>query len=266
MESWNPGEYMRFGDERTRPSLDLVARIAVDSPSRVIDLGCGPGNSTRVLKGRWPSAHVIGLDNSAEMIESARSEDPSGEWQLGSIGEWAPDAPFDVVFSNAALQWVPDHGPLIESLFRNVADGGALAFQIPSADFAAVRALMHGVALDGPWAPRMAGPLAELTTESPGFYYDHLAPLAASIDIWETEYFHVMDSASAIVDWIATTGLRPFLAALESEREKREFVEILQTRVAETYRPQIDGRVLFPFRRTFVIAYRVKTRGAEPIG
>lgn len=256
MTSWNPGEYMRFGDERTRPSVDLAARIAVESPARVIDLGCGPGNSTSVLRARWPEAHIVGLDSSAEMIESARSEHPEGEWVHAGIEDWIADSPFDVVFSNAALQWIPNHATLVESLFANVASGGALAFQIPSAAFAAVRTLIHGIAIDGPWAYRMAGPLGELTMEEPGLYYDRLAPLARSVDIWETEYFHVMDSAPAIVDWIATTGLRPFVAALQSEDEVQAFVSMLHERVIQTYRPQADGKVLFPFKRTFVIAYR----------
>jgi len=254
--SWDPGEYMRFGDERTRPSVDLAARIAVESPARVIDLGCGPGNSTRVLRARWPTARVIGLDSSSDMVEAARASQPDGEWVLAGIEDWSADEPYDVVFSNAALQWVPDHGVLVERLFASVAPGGALAFQIPSITFAAVQVLIRDIALEGPWAPRMAGPLGELTMEAPGHYYDHLAPLARPVDIWETEYSHVMDSASAIVEWIASTGLRPFLAALGSEGETRAFLAELHARVAQTYPPQRDGRVLFPFKRTFVVAYR----------
>jgi len=256
MSSWNPSEYMRFGDERTRPSVDLAARIAVEAPARVIDLGCGPGNSTRVLSARWPQAHVIGLDSSSDMIDAARADEPDCEWVHAGIEGWSADEPFDVVFSNAALQWLPDHGLLVERLLGSVADGGALAFQIPSATYATVRTLIHEVALDGPWSSRMAGPLGELTMGMPGLYYDHLAPLARSVDIWETEYFHVMDSAPAILDWIASTGLRPFLAALDSDSEREAFLADLHARVAEAYPRQRDGRVLFPFRRTFVVAYR----------
>jgi trans-aconitate 2-methyltransferase len=254
--SWDPGEYMRFGDERTRPSVDLAARVVVDTPARVIDLGCGPGNSTAVLRARWPAAQVVGLDSSADMIGTARSEHPAGEWVLAGIDDWTADSPFDVVFSNAALQWIPNHSTLVESLFASVASGGALAFQIPSAAFAAVRFMIHDIASEGPWAGRMNGPLGELTMEAPSFYYDHLAPASRSIDIWETEYFHVMDSAAAIVDWIAATGLRPFLAVLESEAERRAFTALLLERVTRTYHPSVDGKVLFPFKRTFVIAYR----------
>lgn len=256
VESWSPSDYMRFGDERTRPSIDLASRIAVERPASVIDLGCGPGNSTRVLRQRWPEAHVVGLDSSSEMIDAARREEPLEEWLVSGIEDWVPAAPFDVVFSNAALQWLPNHCALVERLFEAVAPGGALAFQIPSATFAAVRELIHAIALDGPWTSRMGGPLGELTMEAPSVYYDCLSPRARSIDLWETEYFHVMDSAPAIVDWIASTGLRPFLAALESEEETRAFVTRLNEMVRETYLPQRDGRVLFPFKRTFLIAYR----------
>jgi trans-aconitate 2-methyltransferase len=255
MSSWDPAEYLRFGDERTRPSADLVLRIAIEGPQTVIDLGCGPGNSTEVLTQRWPRARVTGLDSSPTMIEAARAERPDGQWMLSGIEGWRPAAPFDVVFSNAALQWLPDHGPLVERLFGHVAAGGALAFQIPSADFALVWTLIHEVALQGPWAARMAGPLGELTMESPGFYYDHLAPKARAIDMWETEYMHVMESPAAIVEWMTGTGLRPFLAALEPGGESDRFLARLSERVGESYPARSDGCVLFGFRRLFVIAY-----------
>lgn len=256
MAQWSPAEYLRFSDERTRPSVDLASRIAVERPASVIDLGCGPGNSTRVLRQRWPEAHIVGLDSSKAMIDAARADEPLEEWVVGDIEDWVPSAPFDVVFSNAALQWVPDHRALTERLFSAVAPGGALAFQIPSAGFAAVRDLIHVIALDGPWTARMDGPLGELTMESPDVYYDCLSPHARSIDMWETEYFHVMDSAPAIVDWIASTGLRPFLEVLRSKKETQAFVGRLSEMVRDAYPQQNDGRVLFPFKRTFVVAYR----------
>jgi trans-aconitate 2-methyltransferase len=254
MTSWNPSEYLRFGDERTRPSIDLASRIAVE-PATVIDLGCGPGNSTEVLTRRWPRARVIGLDSSPHMIEAARDQYPEGEWILSGIEDWCPEATFDVVFSNATLQWLPDHGTLVKRLLGSVSPGGALAFQIPSTDYALVGNHIREIALAGPWAERMTQPLGALTMESPSFYYDHLATSARSIDMWVTEYDHVMESAAAIVEWIASTGLRPFLAVLESDAESERFVARLLERVSESYEMRSDGRVLFPFRRTFVIAY-----------
>jgi trans-aconitate 2-methyltransferase len=253
---WDPGTYLLFDDERTRPSVDLASRVLVESPASVIDLGCGPGNSTRVLWERWPSAAVTGLDSSAAMIDKARGEHPDRQWILSGIGEWRPRMSYDVVFSNAALQWLPDHGPLVSRLLEGVAPGGALAFQIPSADFALVRSLIREIALEDPWAARMQGPMGALTMEPPQAYYDHLAPKARCVDIWETEYFHVMESHGAIVEWISSTGLRPFLDALESGEEAARFVARLGERVRESYDTRPDGHVLFPFKRTFVVAYR----------
>jgi trans-aconitate 2-methyltransferase len=255
MTSWDPNRYLRFGDERTRPAADLASRVAVDDPGTVIDLGCGPGNSTQVLRRRWPRAHVRGLDSSPEMIAAARRSYPDQEWILGRIEEWSADAPCDVVFSNAALQWVRDHAALLRHLFAQVAPGGALAFQIPSGAYSPVRSLMHEIAQDEAWAARMGEARAALTMEEPPAYYDALAPLARSVDLWETEYYHVMESPSAIVDWISSTGLRPFLDALDSDEETRRFVALLTGRVTQAYATRGDGRVLFPFRRTFVIAY-----------
>jgi trans-aconitate 2-methyltransferase len=159
------------------------------------------------------------------------------------------------VFSNAALQWVRDHVALTRHLFAQVAPGGALAFQIPSGAYSPVRSSMHEVAQDEAWVARMDEARAALTMEEPSVYYDALAPQARSVDIWETEYYHVMESPSAIVDWISSTGLRPFLEALDSDEEKQRFVALLTERVKEAYARRSDGRVLFPFRRTFVIAY-----------
>lgn len=256
MEDWDPHQYLRFGDERTRPSVDLVSRIAVERPSTVADLGCGPGNSTRVLRRRWPEALVVGVDSSVEMIEAARAQDPEASWTVSDVEDWRPESAFDVVFSNATLQWLPDHADLIERLFGYVAPGGAIAFQIPSADFALVYSLIREIALGGPWASRIAGALGTFTMEAPGFYYDLLAPAARSVDMWTTRYYHVLDSPAAVVDWIASTGLRPFREVLESEAERQSFVERLHERVRDSYLLQRDGRVLFPFERLFMVAYR----------
>jgi trans-aconitate 2-methyltransferase len=253
---WDPDSYLRFGDERTRPAADLVTRIKVATPRTVADLGCGPGNSTAVLRSRWPRARLVGVDNSPEMIAAARTAHPDGVWLLADIAAWQPEEPFDVVFSNAALQWVPDHASLVRRLFEHVAPEGVLAFQLPSADFSEVRSLIREIAQDPAWRARMDGPSRALTMESPAFYYAYLAPSARSLDIWQTEYLHVMPSHDAILEWISSTGLRPFLEALETDADKGEFVRRLRDRIVEAYEAGCDGRVLFPFRRLFVVAYR----------
>ncbi len=199
MGDWDPGSYLKFEDYRTRPSIDLASRIRVADPHSVIDLGCGPGNSTQVLRSRWPHARVVGLDSSAEMIAAAREAHPESEWVLGDISHWSSDTQFDVVFSNAALQWLDDHAGLLPRLLRQVAPGGALAIQIPAAMYSSIRGMIHEVADDPAWSARMVEARAALTIDEPHAYYDALAPLARSVDMWETEYYHVLESPSAIV-------------------------------------------------------------------
>jgi trans-aconitate 2-methyltransferase len=182
MTSWEPNKYLQFGDERTRPAVDLAARIAIREPQTVIDLGCGPGNSTQVLRQRWPAARVYGLDSSPEMIAAAQHSFSEQEWLLGRIEDWAAQVPHDVVFSNAALQWVREHVSLTQRLFQQVASGGALAFQIPSGIFSPVRTIIHEIASDKLWTHRMAKARAALTMEEPHVYYDALAPQATSVD------------------------------------------------------------------------------------
>jgi len=256
MSTWNPAHYLKYGDERTRPAADLAARVELDAPRTIVDVGCGPGNSTQVLRARWPEADVLGVDNSPEMIDAARRSFPRQGWLLADAAAWSPVGLVDLVFSNAALQWMPRHDVLMRHLIGSVAPGGALAFQIPSSTFAAVRTLIHDISRDAAWTARMDGARGALTMESPAFYYDALSAEAARLDVWETEYHHVMESPDAIVDWMAGTGLRPFLAALATEAERRDFETQLRQRVSETYESRADGKVLFPFRRTFVVAYR----------
>lgn len=256
MTAWNAKHYLTYGDERTRPALDLAARVKLTSPATIADLGCGPGNSTQILRNRWPAARIVGIDSSPEMLQAARESYPDQNWLLADVSQWRPDDSFDLLYSNAALQWIPDHDTLLRRLFSYVAPGGALAFQVPSSTFAAVRVLIHEISRDPLWNDRMEPARNALTMESPSFYYDALVGDATGIDIWETEYNHVMESPAAIVDWMSSTGLRPFLAALDDEDERSAFLNQLYERVGDEYESRIDGKVLYPFRRTFVIAYR----------
>ncbi|MBN2566368.1 MAG: methyltransferase domain-containing protein [Candidatus Eisenbacteria bacterium] len=255
MGDWDPRSYLKFEGYRTRPSVDLVSNIRVAEPRTVIDLGCGPGNSTQVLRSRWPRARVVGLDSSAEMIAAARDNHPDQEWVVGDIAQSSGDSRFDVVFSNAALQWLDDHPQLVERLFSQVASGGALAIQVPAAMYSSLRGLIHEVADDAAWSDRMEKARAAITIEGPHVYYDVLAPLARSVDMWETVYYHVLESPAAIIEWISSTGLRPFLDALSSDDERERFTAMLLERVTDAYPPRSDGSVLFPFRRIFVVAY-----------
>ena len=256
MPTWDADLYMRFGNERTQPSIDLLARVALDQPKRVIDLGCGPGNSTALLSQRWPEAQVTGFDNSPEMIAAARRAAPEGDWQLGDITTWVADEPYDLVFSNATLQWLPDHATLYPRLFAQVAPGGAFAVQIPVFHTTALQRVLLTLAAEPAWRERLAPATRALVAESPGFYYDALVEDARHIDLWETEYQHVLANADATVDWISGTRLRPYLEALGNDADRQDFLTRLRAGVAEIYRPQRDGRVIFPFRRLFLVAYR----------
>jgi trans-aconitate 2-methyltransferase len=260
MPTWDAGQYLRFGEERTRPCRDLVAQIVIQSPRQVIDLGCGPGNSTQVLAERWPNAMLTGLDSSPDMIEAARQIRPSRKWVVGDIASWSAGAEeglFDVVFSNAALQWVPDHARLYSHLLAQVAPGGALAVQVPNNIDASAHLIARNLAASVAWQGHLpAAGVREWHVHDAGFYYDLLAPHAARINLWETEYVHVMPGAEAIVEWYKGTGLRPFLEALSSPDDRQRFIADYLEAIRGAYPPRADGRVLFPFRRLFLIAYR----------
>jgi len=259
MPTWNADQYLKFAAERTQPARDLVARIALDGPRRVVDLGCGPGNSTALLAARWPAADLVGLDSSMAMINQATHDHPEWRWVVGDIAEWAKEEAdqFDLIFSNAAMQWVDDHETVYPALFRRVAPGGALAVQVPANLDAPAHTQMRELASTPAWASQLPhGGVREWYVHEPEFYYDLLAPHAARLDLWVTDYIHVMDGAAGIVEWYKGTGLRPFLDALPNDAERENFLADYTDRIAEAYPAQPDGRVLFPFRRFFLVAYR----------
>ena len=219
----------------------------------MIDLGCGPGNSTEVLAERWPQAELSGLDSSPDMIAKARGAHPEWRWCAGDIAEWTnSEDSFDVVFSNAAMQWVPDHQSAFPRLLARVAPGGALAIQMPANFEAEAHSLMRAVASNF----LATASVREWFTHDTGLYYNSLAPLAARVDLWSTEYIHVMDGPEKIVEWYSGSGMRPFLDALPTDTERERFTADYLAAIREAYPARPDGRVLFPFRRLFIVAYR----------
>jgi trans-aconitate 2-methyltransferase len=253
MPGWKPDLYLRFAAERTQPCRDLAARIALENPRRVIDVGCGPGNSTEVLAARWPRTELAGLDSSAEMIARARSLHPGWQWLAGDIADWTlGEDRFDVVFSNAAMQWVPDHQSVFPRLMARVAPDGALAVQMPGNFEAEAHRLMRAVASRFP----ATNGVREWFAHGGEFYYDVLTPLAARVELWSTEYVHVMDAPEGIVEWYSGSGMRPFLDALPTDAERERFKAEYLAAIREVYHARPDGRVLFPFRRLFMVAYR----------
>jgi trans-aconitate 2-methyltransferase len=251
---WNPKTYLAFADERTRPAAELLARVPDEAPARVIDLGCGPGNSTALLHARWPAAKIEGLDSSAEMLEQARKAGVDADWIEADVATWRADAPYDVVFSNATLQWLSDHPALLPRLMAGVAAGGTFAFQVPHNMDAPSHALMRETAASGPWSAKLTN-VREVAVLSPAEYYAILEPHAASIDIWEAEYLHVLHGDDAVYHWVSGTGLRPFVQALDGE-ERAAFVAAYKARLASAYPMRANGTTLFPFKRLFVVARR----------
>jgi trans-aconitate 2-methyltransferase len=253
MPDWNAAQYLRFSDERTRACRDLAARVP-GSPRSIVDLGCGPGNSTAVLAERWPDAAITGIDTSEDMLAAALRDYPAVEWCQADISEWAyEDGPaFDLVFSNAALQWIPDHGALFPRL---LARADLLAIQIPASSGEPAQRAIRDLAAAAPWRPRFRESIADWQTHDAGFYYDILAPVAARIDLWYTDYLHVMDGPEAIVEWYRGTALRPFLNALPPQ-DRDAFVAEYLDAIRPAYPPRPDGRVLFPFRRLFLLVRR----------
>ena len=253
MPSWNPGQYLKFGAERTRPAADLCARIQ-GSPRRILDLGCGPGNSTAVLRERWPEAELAGLDSSPEMIAQARAGHPGGAWILADAADYVPAAPYDLVFANAVLQWLPDHPGLLARLMGWIAPGGSLAVQMPAKGGTVLRSALAAVTVRPRWREFMAGAEGALTFLEARVYYDLLAPLAERVDLWETIYYHPMASHQALIEWYEGTGMRPFLDRLPDDAARAAFkAEVLEACRGD-FPAAADGRVLMPFKRLFFVA------------
>jgi trans-aconitate 2-methyltransferase len=249
MTSWDASQYLRFEDERLRPAIDLIGRIAHPEPRRVVDLGCGAGNALPVLAARFPGAALAGVDGSAAMLAKATGFST----EQADIASWAPRDKVDVLFSNAALQWLGGHHALFPRLLSAIAPGGVLAVQMPAMHAAPLRAEQDRIARDGPWA----GTLARITSAppilAPGNYYDLLRSRAASLDLWVTEYIHVLRGDDPVVQWAMGTSLRPFLDALQGA-EREGFLDTYRAAMRAAYPPQADGVVLLPFRRLFILA------------
>lgn len=262
---WDPAAYARFGDHRTRPFIDLLHRIGATEPDLVVDLGCGNGPATMVLTQRWPSARVVGIDSSTEMLEAARGQDPSGrvEWIHGDIATWDPaalGARPDVIVTNAALQWIDGHRALIPRWLDALAPGGWFGMQVPGNFTAPSHQLMRDVAEAHPRRAEILTALQRPTSDAPE---DYLATLldagARAADVWESTYLQVLDpegaSANPVLDWVSGTGLRPALQALTDDAERAAYVEAYAVRLARAY-PRTPHGVVLPFRRIFAVAKR----------
>ena len=250
--AWDPKTYLAFDEERTRPARDLLARVGAENPARVVDLGCGPGNSTALLAAHWPGAELEGVDSSAEMLADARQCPFPAHWTEADISNWNPDTRYDVIFSNAALQWVRDHKSLLPQIVRHLEKDGVFAFQVPRNFNEPCHTLIHEIADDPRWRAKLANVRDWWNVLEPKEYVDILEPLARSIDLWETCYQQMLEGEDAIFRWMTGTGLRPYANALDGAA-REAFLAEYRTRVAEAYPRRASGVTLYPFQRLFCV-------------
>jgi trans-aconitate 2-methyltransferase len=256
MADWSAEQYLKFEDERTRPPRDLLTQIPLTDARKIVDIGCGPGNSTELLVKRWPNATVIGIDTSTAMLRQARERLPNQTFIEANVAHWVPPDGTDLLFANAIFQWVPGHLKQLQRLLGKLPEGGVLAAQIPDSLEEPAHLLMREVAREGPWNKQLVEK-ARLRDEvpEPGGYYDALSPFCRRLDIWHTIYNHPLADAAAIVEWVKGTGLRPFMEMLETA-ERKQYLTEYTARVAAAYKPQADGKVLFRFPRIFIVAVK----------
>jgi trans-aconitate 2-methyltransferase len=254
---WSAKQYTKFERERTRPALDLLNAVETRATKRAVDLGCGPGNSTELLAARYPDAEIVGVDTSADMLEAARQRLPTARFEQGDIAVWDGGGSWDVIFANAAFQWVPSHETLLPRLLGKLAPGGSLAVQMPDNLNEPSHVLMRDVASKPEFRSKLAKAAeARTTLNGAAWYYEVLRPSARSIDLWRTTYFHVLDGGiDAIVEWLKGTGLMPFLKPLDEE-ERAAFLAAYRSALADAYAVNADGSVILPFPRFFFVATR----------
>ncbi|HEX3898779.1 MAG TPA: methyltransferase domain-containing protein [Mycobacteriales bacterium] len=259
---WDPGQYLRYADERSRPFVDLMARVHVESPQLVVDLGCGPGTLTRTLAERWPAAQVIGVDSSSEMIEAAAAPSELSDrlmYVCADLRDWQPESAPDVVVSNAAFHWIPDHLGLIGQIAGWVRPGGAFAMQVPANFDAASHTVIHDVSDSPRWRERLAGARSDdAGVAEPAQYLAALNAAGLEPDVWQTTYFHVLHGEDPVLNWIKGTALRPALTALAEADDAgatEVFLAECGTALREAYPVSAAGTV-FPFRRTFAVGHR----------
>jgi trans-aconitate 2-methyltransferase len=257
--SWSAAQYIAFEDQRTRPVRDLLAGVPAFDVRTAVDLGCGPGNSTEVLAGRFADARISGIDSSQDMIAAARKRLPEVDFEVSDIGAWieaSAQEHFDIVLANAVLHWVPDHAALFPALSSRLTAGGVLAVQMPDNLGEPAQLLMREIAADGPWSRKLtAGGEPRVALQSASWYYQMLRSACAHVDVWRTTYYHSLAGEMAIVEWFKGSGLRPFLDPLDGA-ERSAYLARYTAAVKAAYPPLPDGSVLLPFPRLFIVARR----------
>ncbi|KAJ5087551.1 hypothetical protein N7456_011167 [Penicillium angulare] len=253
---WSATQYLKFKDERTQPARDLLARVPLQNPKTIVDLGCGPGNSTAVLESRYPDAHLVGIDSSPDMIKKAKSTIPHLEFSVQDLNSYEPSKPVDIFYSNAVFQWLgkEERINVIKRLMATQPSGGVFAFQVPDNLDEPSHVLMRETANSGPWATKLQS-VGRDTFQSPLEIYDQLKPLSSEVSLFHTSYYHSLENHEAIIEWVKGTGLRPYVDPLEPQ-EKEAFLKEYLKRLQGAYPSSVDGRVLLKYPRLFVVAIK----------
>lgn len=253
---WSATQYLKFEDERTQPARDLLLRVPLAAPKTIVDLGCGPGNSTAVLESRYPSAQLLGIDSSPDMIRKARATLPHREFIVGGLESYTPPSSVDLFYCNAVMQWLKkdERFEVVKKLMKTQASGGVFALQVPDNLSEPSHVLMRETASNGPWASTLAG-VGRDSFQSPQEIYDLLKPTCSRVDIFHTSYYHALEDHRAIVEWVKGTGLRPYLDPLQPQ-EKDGFLREYLRRLQEAYPVSCDKRVLLRYPRLFVVAVK----------
>jgi trans-aconitate 2-methyltransferase len=254
MATWDANQYLKFAEERSRPFFDLLSQVRLEAPASVVDLGCGTGSLTRTLADRWPRARVVGVDNSADMLKKAEPVAIPGrlDFVQADLNDWSPTTPLDLIVSNAAFHWMPDHEPLFARLAKTIAPGGMMAVQMPHRFQTPSQHAVEQTSADPRWATLLAGVgLNQESVKPVEWYVRVLYKLGFTVNAWETTYVHVLTGDDPVLEWIKGTGLRPLLDRLGPQQG--EFLSDLGARLRQAY-PQEEGVTLFPFPRVFFVA------------
>lgn len=251
-DQWDASQYLRFGDERLRPAIDLLTHIPTPAPASVLDLGCGAGNLSAILKRRWPDAEVLGVDGSASMLEAARVEAPDCRFEQADLSNWEPQQQFDLIFTNSTLQWLSDHPALFPRLLKFLRPGACLAVQMPVMHDAPLRVAQTQLARAPAYVDALGQVSERRSVLTPQGYYDLLRPLTKTLDIWQTTYLHVLKGEDPVLQWASGSSLRPYLDKLQGAQREAFRAEYAQ-RMKQAYPPGVDGSTLLPFQRLFLV-------------
>ena len=253
MHNWDPLQYLSFENERLRPALDLLTHLPIENPKIIYDLGCGPGNITKILKIKWPLAKVIGIDSSVEMLNKAKNLSKKISWILEDLRRWIPLEKIDLIFSNATLHWLDNHETLFPKLMSYLNPNGVLAIQMPDNFTAPTYRCIYETVNSGPWKESLISLIREKPVLTTSEYYRILSPISNEMYLWQTIYNHFLEGENPVVEWTKGSALRPFLEKLD-EKMKPLFLKQYIKRIQQNYKKEYNGKTILPFKRIFLIA------------